>query len=168
MILVLKSGSLVLFGTFEFYTLVRNRGVESINWDLLFFPLRSGLSADFGLDKQDPWKCLSKARTRQALLSMAISSISSLFRDVHFGHSCWALTYCTISAQRGAVYSLLFLLIWSSTQQKHSKKGRIYCGSQSEGTVYYIGEMAADGITSTGREQKMRNVCVQSLLSPSY
>lgn len=33
MTLVLKSGSLVLFGTFEFHTLVRDRGIETINRD---------------------------------------------------------------------------------------------------------------------------------------
>lgn len=94
----------------------------------------SGLSADFGLAKQDRWKCL---RTRQALLSMTVSStILPLSREVHFGHSCQELTHCIISAQREAVYSLLFLLIWSSSQQKHSKEERVDCGSQSEETVY--------------------------------
>lgn len=141
MISVLKSGSLVLFGTFEFYTLVRNRGVESINWDLLFFPLRPGLSADFGLDNRtrgSVWAKQEQGRLCWGWPSAPFHLFPETF--VHFGHSCWALTYCTISAQRGAVYSWLFLLIWSSTQQKHSKKGRIYCGSQSEGTVYYIGK----------------------------
>lgn len=117
MILVLKSGSLVLFGTFEFYTLVRNRGVESINWDLLFFPLRSRLSVDFGLDKQDPWKCLSKERTRQALLRMTICSVSSLSRDVR---SLWSFLLSTYILYH-------FCPVWSSVfmtvdMVKHSTK----------------------------------------------
>lgn len=133
MILVLKSGSIVLFWTFEFYTFVRDRdvGEHKLGSPLSFFFCNSShdhlwssrsshmkftcvwpvLSAYFGFGKQDHLKCLRKARTIQDVLSVTTTSNLALSREVYFGHSCLEVLLQQL-CQCGTVHSLLFLLMW--------------------------------------------------------
>lgn len=184
MFLVLKSGSLVLFGTCEFYTLVRDRGVESINRDLLFFPLLRALLL-LWMTGPPAWSLHVFCQGFQLTLDLPSRTVGSVGEQ---GRLCWVwpspppfrlfperFTLVILAESLhiapflpGVKQCIHYCSCWYGQALNKSilrRKGLIVARSLRKQSIP-AGKMAADGVASIARKQKMRDVCVQSLLLP--